>query len=96
MHDSLEVHFPGASVKPEYGGAILWLRLPEGADAGILRALVEPESVFFETGGFTFSDERSHRNHVRLGYSVIEKSRIPEGIDIIANSVPDAVHRLPA
>ena len=91
MHDSLELHFPGASVKPEYGGAIIWLRLPEGADAGILRALVEPESVFFETGGFTFSDERNHRNHIRLGYSVIEKSRIPEGVDIIANSVPDAV-----
>ena len=33
MHDSLEHHFPGASVKPEYGGAIIWLRLPEGADA---------------------------------------------------------------
>ena len=90
MHESLERHFPGASAKPEYGGGSIWLRLPEGADAGVLRERVEPEGVFFETGGFTFSDERSHRNHIRLGYSVIAKSRIPEGIDRIANAVPEA------
>ena len=90
MHEALERHFPGASAKPEYGGAIVWLRLPDEADAGILRELVEPEGVFFETGGFTFSDERNNRNHIRLGYSVIEKSLIPEGIDKIAKVVPDA------
>ena len=91
MHESLEHHFPGASVKPEYGGAIIWLRLPEEADANILRERVESESVYFETGGFTFADETSNRNHIRLGYSVIEKSRIPEGIDRIANAVSEAV-----
>ena len=96
MHESLERHFPGASVKPEYGGAIIWLGLPDGADAEILRKQVESEGVFFETGGFTFSDERNHRNHIRLGYSVIERSRIPEGIDIIANAVPDSVPDGPA
>ena len=96
MHESLERHFPGASVKPEYGGAIIWLRLPEGADAAILRELVEPDSVFFETGGFTFSDESANRNHIRLGYSVIEKSRIPEGIEIIADAAPGAVPKAPA
>ena len=91
MHESLERHFPGASIKPEHGGAITWLRLPEDADAGVLRDLVEPEGVFFETGGFTFSDERSNRNHIRLGYSVIEKSLIRDGIDRIASAVPAAL-----
>ena len=90
MHESLERHFPGASAKPEYGGAIIWLRLPEEADAGVLRELVAPEGVFFESGGFTFADERNNRNHVRLGYSVIGKSLIPDGIDRIANAVPRA------
>ena len=90
MHESLERHFPGASVKPEYGGAIIWLRLPAGADAEILRKVVEPAGVFFETGGFTFADERNHRNHIRLGYSVIERTSIPEGIAIIANAVSSA------
>ena len=90
MHESLEHHFPGASVKPEYGGAIIWLRLPEEADAGVLRERVEPEGVFFETGGFTFSDERNNRNHIRLGYSVIGQSLIADGIDRIANAVPEA------
>ena len=87
MHECLERHFPGAATKPEYGGAIIWLRLPEGEDAGMLLERVEPEGVFFETGGFTFSDERRNRNHIRLGYSVIVTSLIADGIDRIAKSV---------
>ena len=90
MQDALERHFPGASAKPEYGGAITWLRLPEEADASVLHDLVEAEGVYFETGGFTFSDERNNRNHIRLGYSVIGDSLIPEGIEKIAEAVPDA------
>ena len=90
MHEALEQQFPGASAQPEYGGGSIWLKLPEGTDAAILRDRVEAEGVFFETGGFTFSDERSNRNHIRLGYSVIGKSLIPEGIDKIAKAVPDA------
>ena len=90
MHQALETHFPGASAKPEYGGAIIWLNLPDEADAGILHRLVEPEGVYFETGGFTFSDERNNRNHIRLGYSVIGETLIPEGVEKIANLVPEA------
>ena len=90
MHQALERHFPGVCAKPEYGGGSIWLRLPDGMDATILRDRVLADGVFFETGGFTFSDERSNRNHIRLGYSVIGDSLIPEGIDKIAKSVPDA------
>ncbi len=90
MHEALESHFPGASAKPEYGGAIIWLRLPEESDADILRDLVEADGVFFETGGFTFSDEKNNRNHIRLGYSVIGESLISEGIEKIARAVPQA------
>lgn len=96
MHEALERHFPGAAVKPEYGGAIIWVTLPEDVDAGVLHELVEPEGVFFETGGFTFSDERGNRNHIRLGYSVIDEALIPEGIDRIARGVPEARQSPPA
>ena len=90
MYEALERHFPGASTTPEYGGGSIWLKLPDNADAGILRKLVDSQGVFFETGGFTFSDEKSNRNHIRLGYSVIEKLLVAEGIDKIANAVPNA------
>ena len=93
MHEALERHFPGGAVKPEYGGAIIWLKLPEDVDAGVLHELVEPEGVFFETGGFTFADEQSNRNHIRLGYSVIDEALIAEGIDRIARAAPDAAQR---
>lgn len=90
MHECLERHFPGAATKPEYGGAIVWMRLPEDADAALLRQRVEPEGVFFETGGFTFADARSNRNHMRLGYAAIDTSRIADGIDLIARALPGA------
>ena len=90
MHESLERHFPGAAVKPEYGGAIIWVKLPEDVDAGVLHELVEPDGVFFEAGGVTFSDEQSNRNHIRLGYSVIDEALIADGIDRIARAVPKA------
>ena len=93
MHARLERRLPGAAVKPEYGGAIVWLRLPAEADAEILRRLVEPQSVYFETGGFTFADERNNRNHMRLGYSAIGTPLIEEGIDRIARALPEAVRR---
>ena len=96
MHEALERHFPGAAVKPEYGGAIIWLKLPEDVDAGVLHELVEPDGVFFETGGFTFSDERSNSNHIRLGYSVIDEALISEGIDRIARALPEARSADPA
>ncbi len=91
MHEALEDHFPGNAVKPEHGGGSIWLRLPEGADARVLGDLVQADGVFFETGGFTFSDERNNRNHIRLGYSVIRRSLIPEGIGKIARALPHAV-----
>ena len=47
--------------------------------------------MYFETGGFTFADERHNRHHLRLGYSVIKRSRIAEGIGKIAAAVPHAV-----
>ncbi len=91
MYESLEHHFPGAAQEPEFGGGSIWVRLPEEADAGVLRALVEEGGVFFETGGFTFADERNNRNHIRLGYSAIAESLIPEGIVRIANALPRAL-----
>ena len=90
MHRALERHFPGASTPPEYGGGSIWLRLPEGADAGVLAERVRNEGVYFETGGFTFADERANRNHVRLGYSAIDRSRIADGIDRIAKALHGA------
>ena len=91
MHEALERHFPGGAVKPEYGGASMWLTLPERVDTGLLLERAAPKGVYFETGGFTFADERHNRHHLRLGYSVIKRARIGEGIGKIAEAVPHAI-----
>ncbi|QUS58275.1 PLP-dependent aminotransferase family protein [Pseudovibrio brasiliensis] len=86
MHQSLEAHFPGASVLPEFGGGSIWLKLPEDIDAGKLQQKVMESSVYFETGGFTFSNPSENLNHIRLGYSVIDNALITEGIELIAKA----------
>ncbi len=83
--------FGHVQTEPEYGGAIVWLTLPERVDADRLFERVAPDGVYFEAGGFTFADERHNRHHLRLGYSVIKRSRIAEGIGKIAAAVPHAV-----
>ena len=87
MHQALERHLPGAATPPEYGGGSIWVQLPGQADAGELAERVRGEGVYFETGGFTFSDERRNRNHVRLGYSAIHRSLIEDGIGRIAKAL---------
>ena len=84
MHRALERYFPGASTPSEYGGGSIWLRLPGDADATVLARRVREKGVYFETGGFTFADERNNRNYIRLGYSAIDRARIAEGIARIA------------
>ena len=87
MHHALERYMPGGSKPPEYGGGSIWLKLPDRADAEILAERVRGKGVYFETGGFTFADERRNRNHIRLGYSAIDQPLIPEGIEEIARAL---------
>ncbi len=61
MHEALERHFPGAAERPDYGGAIIWVRLPEDPDY----------KDFIANGGGISSyllDERAYRANLEAFY----------------------------
>lgn len=93
MYRALVHRFPYPPARPRYGGTSIWVRLPEDVDGRVLQDLVGPRGVYFETGGETFSDREENSHYIRLGYSTIDKSLIPEGIRIIANALPEAAGR---
>ncbi|WP_315983299.1 hypothetical protein [Aliamphritea spongicola] len=52
-----------------------------------MQRLCKQDSVWFEPGGAMFADSEQNKNYLRLGYSSINQSLIPEGIAIISKHV---------
>lgn len=65
--------------KPD-GGFFLWMRLPEGVDAGELLDKARARGVAFKPG-FLFSNDRQLRNYIRLSFSYYSSELIGQGIE---------------
>lgn len=99
MVDALAREMPnGVSwTKPE-GGLFLWVRLPEGMDAGaMLKTAVTEEAVMYVPGG-AFHADGSGRNTMRLNFSYPSEDEIRSGIARLAALVrrnqPSPVHTI--
>ena len=75
----LEFFNPLASVKDRIGVAMI-----EALEA---KGLLRPDSVLIEPGAPFFAGENPPTEYLRLAYSSIPASRIPEGIRLIANAI---------
>lgn len=78
-------------VTPE-GGLYVWLRLPEGVDAGLNGKLFEralSEGVLYVPGEFCYSPEGQAvcRNTMRLSFGVQSAERIRLGIESLARAI---------
>ncbi|MDI6771554.1 MAG: PLP-dependent aminotransferase family protein [bacterium] len=81
--------------RPE-GGLFLWVRLPEGMDAGaMLKVALEEEAVAYVPGQ-PFHADGSGGNTLRLNFSYPSEDQITEGIArlgrIVRRGVPAPVH----
>ena len=81
--------------RPE-GGLFLWVRLPEGMDAGaMLKVALEEEGVAYVPGQ-PFHADGSGRNTLRLNFSYPSEAQITEGIArlgrIVRRSAPVPIH----
>ena len=88
MIETLRAEMPlGVSwTKPE-GGLFLWVRLPEGFDAGaMVQAAVQEEGVAYVPGQ-AFHCDGSGRNTMRLNFSYPSEQEIREGITRLARMV---------
>jgi len=70
-----------------YGGSSVWLRAPDGVDTTALAQRLQADSVLVEPGAPFFASETPPTRYLRLAYSSIPSSRIPEGISLIANAI---------
>jgi 2-aminoadipate transaminase len=68
------------------GGFFSWLTLPEGADAGDLAKRAVEHGVGIVPGAPFFPDGRGGDN-VRLSFSLVDESRIDDGIERLASLV---------
>ena len=83
--------------KPE-GGLFLWVRLPEGIDAGaLLKTAVAEEAVMYVPGS-AFHADGSGRNTMRLNFSYPSEDEIRRGIArlaaLVRRNLPSPVHTI--
>jgi 2-aminoadipate transaminase len=83
--------------KPE-GGLFLWVRLPEGLDAGaLLKAAVAEEAVMYVPGS-AFHADGSGRNTMRLNFSYPSEDQIRSGIArlaaLVRRNLPSPLHTI--
>ncbi len=99
MLDALSREMPDGVTwtKPE-GGLFLWVRLPEGVDAGaLLKTAVAEEAVMYVPGG-AFHADGSGRNTMRLNFSYPGEEEIRNGIArlaaLVRRHLPASVHTI--
>ena len=66
--------------KGAYGGSSVWVRAPDGVDTTVLAANLLQDGVLIEPGATFFASGTPPSQFIRLAYSSIVASKIPEGI----------------
>ncbi|MFC5067031.1 PLP-dependent aminotransferase family protein [Flaviflagellibacter deserti] len=87
----IERQLQGCGVTMTTGGSALWLRLPEGVDAGVLQKAAMARGVLIESGTVHFVTPPAGRGFIRLGFAAIANEKIAPGIKLLAEvlaSVP--------
>ena len=84
---ALERHMPdGASWTRPHGGFFSWLSLPDGVDSTTLAARAAEQGVGIVPGTLFYPDGRGE-DRVRLSFSMVDESRIDEGVERLASLV---------
>ncbi|MBM3471308.1 MAG: PLP-dependent aminotransferase family protein [Armatimonadetes bacterium] len=93
MIDALAREMPeGVSWTRPEGGLFLWVRLPEGMDAGaMLKVALEEEAVAYVPGQ-PFHADGSGQNTLRLNFSYPSEAQITEGIARLGRIVRRGIH----
>ena len=70
-----------------HGGSSFWMQAPRGVDTEQLAYRLMEKNVLIEPGRAFFHGRTRPREFYRLAYSSINTSRIPEGIELIADAI---------
>jgi 2-aminoadipate transaminase len=100
MLAALEQYFPAtASWTVPAGGMAIWVRLPEGVDAGELLVQAQQHGIYF-TPGMRFYASGARRNTLRLSFTMVTAPQIEEGLkrlgELVKTQLKSAVAERPA
>ncbi|MGY6535454.1 MAG: MocR-like pyridoxine biosynthesis transcription factor PdxR [Pararhodobacter sp.] len=87
MLSAVRAHGLQVAGSTDSGGSSLWMRTPDGTDAGALAAALHHDSVLIEPGLPFFGAPAAPRHFYRIAYSSITEDRIDEGIARIARAI---------
>lgn len=72
-----------------FGGSSFWVKAPEHIDTAQLAIILRAQGVLVEPGSPFFADRDAPNNYMRIAYSSIMASKIPEGIARIDRAIRD-------
>jgi len=85
MHKLCEEYFPqGSLITDPDGGMFLWVELPEKLDAEALFPLAVERKVAYVPGTHFYPD-LSHKNTLRLNYTMASEEQIEKGMKILGD-----------
>ena len=84
LRDAMAHHFPDVEISECDGGSALWCQGPEQLDATLLQHRAMARGVFIEAGAPLFHDPGTGTRCFRMGYSAINESQIPRGVEELA------------
>jgi GntR family transcriptional regulator/MocR family aminotransferase len=89
MAAALGRHLPGSATVSSFGGTSIWVKGPKGLDSARLAQLAARRGVLLEPGHRYFAAAAQPCNFFRLGFSLIDESRIEPGIEIVAEIIAE-------
>jgi GntR family transcriptional regulator/MocR family aminotransferase len=87
MEDALSRHELEISGRGYFGGSSFWMRAPQAVNTDHLAQRLQSRGVLVEPGRAFFAGSPQPSNYYRLAYSSIPASRIPEGLDLVAQEM---------
>ncbi|ATG46215.1 GntR family transcriptional regulator [Celeribacter ethanolicus] len=90
----IDRQLPDCELTMTTGGSGVWLALPEGMDAGAVKAEAEARGVLVEDGTPHYLRADAPRNRLRLGFGAIDLAKIAPGIAELKAAI-EAVRNCP-
>lgn len=87
MEEALAANGLSIAGRGVFGGSSIWMRAPEAVDMQEADLRLREQGVLLEPGAAFFHGDDPPRNFFRLAYSSIPSERIPDGIEILANTL---------
>ncbi|MEM7169459.1 MAG: PLP-dependent aminotransferase family protein [Pseudomonadota bacterium] len=84
LGDALEKHLPQTTRMKSQGGTSFWVTCPPEVDCDQLVMAARQHGLLIESGTDHYYADEAPKNHLRLGFSSIELSRIEPGIKLLA------------